>query len=91
MKVNNFQLNITICCIKIKFNRFYISNKSYLVFFKSSKIRNWNMLIIIAGNTLGIPDTVMGLTFVAAGVSVPDALSSLSVVKEGKTKILFII
>lgn len=27
----------------------------------------------------------MGLTFVAAGVSVPDALSSLAVVKEGKT------
>lgn len=25
----------------------------------------------------------MGLTFVAAGVSVPDALSSLAVVKEG--------
>lgn len=39
---------------------------------------------LFAGNTLGIPDTVMGLTFVAAGVSVPDALSSLSVVKEGK-------
>lgn len=32
---------------------------------------------------MGIPDTVMGLTFVAAGVSVPDALSSLAVVKEG--------
>lgn len=39
---------------------------------------------MVTGNTLGIPDTVMGLTFVAAGVSVPDALSSLSVVKEGK-------
>lgn len=39
---------------------------------------------MFSGNTLGIPDTVMGLTFVAAGVSVPDALSSLSVVKEGK-------
>jgi len=25
----------------------------------------------------------MGLTFVAAGVSVPDALSSLAVIKEG--------
>ncbi|CAG2053101.1 unnamed protein product [Timema podura] len=37
----------------------------------------------IPGSTLGIPDTVMGLTFVAAGVSVPDALSSLAVVKEG--------
>lgn len=33
----------------------------------------------------------MGLTFVAAGVSVPDALSSLSVVKEGKTKIVIIV
>ena len=35
------------------------------------------------GSTLGVPDTVMGLTFMAAGVSVPDALSSLAVVKEG--------
>lgn len=33
---------------------------------------------------MAIPDTVMGLTFVAAGVSVPDALSSLAVVKEGE-------
>lgn len=39
--------------------------------------------ILISGSTLGIPDTVMGLTFVAAGVSVPDALSSLAVIKEG--------
>lgn len=31
----------------------------------------------------------MGLTFVAAGVSVPDALSSLAVVKEGKLTFLF--
>ncbi|XP_039291089.1 probable sodium/potassium/calcium exchanger CG1090 isoform X1 [Nilaparvata lugens] len=40
-------------------------------------------MITVIGHTLGIPDTVMGLTFVAAGVSVPDALSSLAVVKEG--------
>ncbi|KAL0276773.1 UNVERIFIED_CONTAM: hypothetical protein PYX00_004272 [Menopon gallinae] len=40
-------------------------------------------MITICGSTMGIPDTVMGLTFVAAGVSVPDALSSLAVVKEG--------
>ncbi|ROT86002.1 hypothetical protein C7M84_023987 [Penaeus vannamei] len=33
--------------------------------------------------TLGIPDTVMGLTFIAVGVSVPDALSSLCVAKQG--------
>ncbi|EFN65479.1 Sodium/potassium/calcium exchanger 4 [Camponotus floridanus] len=40
-------------------------------------------MITIIGSTLGIPDTMMGLTFVAAGVSVPDALSSLAVIKEG--------
>lgn len=40
-------------------------------------------MIVIIGFTLGIPDTVMGLTFVAAGVSVPDALSSIAVIKVG--------
>ncbi|ODM93924.1 putative sodium/potassium/calcium exchanger [Orchesella cincta] len=40
-------------------------------------------MITVVGFTAGVPDTVMGLTFVAAGVSVPDALSSLAVVKEG--------
>ncbi|XP_066144151.1 probable sodium/potassium/calcium exchanger CG1090 [Euwallacea fornicatus] len=40
-------------------------------------------MITIIGYTMGVPDTVMGLTFVAAGVSVPDALSSIAVIKEG--------
>lgn len=40
-------------------------------------------MITVIGSTLGIPDTVMGLTFVAAGVSVPDALGSIAVIKEG--------
>ena len=35
------------------------------------------------GFTMGIPDTVMGLTFVAAGVSIPDILTSLAVAREG--------
>merc|ERR1719433_443356 len=39
--------------------------------------------ITVIGSTIGIPDTVMGLTFIAAGVSVPDALSGIAVVKEG--------
>lgn len=38
---------------------------------------------IISGQILRIPSTVMGLTFVAAGVSVPDAVTSLKVIKEG--------
>jgi sodium/potassium/calcium exchanger 4 len=40
-------------------------------------------MITVVGFTFGIPDTVMGLTFIAAGVSVPDALSGIAVVKEG--------
>ena len=36
----------------------------------------------IAGCFIGIPSAVMGLTFLAAGTSVPDALASISVVKK---------
>merc|ERR1712110_800169 len=33
--------------------------------------------------TAGIPDVIMGLTFIAAGTSVPDLLSSVIVAKKG--------
>lgn len=33
---------------------------------------------------MGIPDTIMGLTFIAAGSSVPDAITSVIVVREGE-------
>ncbi|CAL8109123.1 unnamed protein product [Calicophoron daubneyi] len=36
------------------------------------------------GVTLHIPDTIMGLTFIAAGSSVPDAITSVLVVREGE-------
>lgn len=38
----------------------------------------------LAGQTLGISDAVMGLTFLAAGTSVPDLITSVLVAKEGK-------
>lgn len=41
------------------------------------------VLSLWTGFTFGIPDTVMGLTFVAAGVSIPDILTSLAVAREG--------
>ena len=41
-------------------------------------------MITVIGFTFGIPDTVMGLTFIAAGVSVPDALSGIAVVRDGQ-------
>ncbi|KFM67147.1 putative sodium/potassium/calcium exchanger, partial [Stegodyphus mimosarum] len=40
-------------------------------------------MITIIGYTLHIRDTIMGLTFLAAGASIPDAISSLLVVRDG--------
>ena len=38
-----------------------------------------------AGETLGIPDTVMGLTLLAAGTSIPDTIASVMVAREGNS------
>lgn len=38
----------------------------------------------VIGTTIGIPDIVMGLTFLAAGTSVPDLLSSVIVARRGE-------
>ncbi|XP_017785417.1 PREDICTED: sodium/potassium/calcium exchanger 3 [Nicrophorus vespilloides] len=40
-------------------------------------------MITIIGDTLKIPDSVMGITFLAAGTSVPEAVSSVIVSKQG--------
>lgn len=40
-------------------------------------------LISFPGYTLHIKDTIMGLTFLAAGASIPDAISSLLVARDG--------
>jgi len=40
-------------------------------------------MVTIIGFTFGIPDSVMGITFLAAGSSVPDAMSSVLVVRQG--------
>ncbi|XP_026463670.1 sodium/potassium/calcium exchanger 3-like [Ctenocephalides felis] len=40
-------------------------------------------LITVIGDTLDIPDSVMGLTFLAAGTSVPEGVSSVIVTNQG--------
>ncbi|KAM9313044.1 sodium/potassium/calcium exchanger 5 [Gastrophryne carolinensis] len=42
-------------------------------------------MVTIVGETLNIPDTVMGLTLLAAGTSIPDTVASVLVAREGKT------
>ncbi|KAG8575654.1 hypothetical protein GDO81_009630 [Engystomops pustulosus] len=41
-------------------------------------------MVTIVGETLGVPDTVMGLTLLAAGTSIPDTVASVLVAREGK-------
>jgi Ca2+/Na+ antiporter len=40
-------------------------------------------MVTIFGDVAGIPSVIMGLTFLAAGTSIPDALSSIYVAKLG--------
>lgn len=70
-------------CRQERWRRWYVATFIMSLVWISlfSYIMVW--MITIIGFTMGFPDTMMGLTFVAAGVSVPDALSSLAVVKEG--------
>ncbi|KAK7082713.1 hypothetical protein SK128_017167 [Halocaridina rubra] len=70
-------------CRRERFRRWYLVTfiLSMIWIALYSYIMVW--MITIIGFTLGIPDTVMGLTLIAVGVSVPDALSSLCVAKQG--------
>lgn len=45
-------------------------------------------LCYVLGDTFRIPDSIMGLTFLAAGMSVPEAVSSVIVANQGILKIL---
>ena len=42
----------------------------------------------ITGYTFSIPDTIMGLTFIAAGTSVPEVASSIIVARQGNCNVL---
>uniref|UniRef100_A0A182Q6T2 Sodium/calcium exchanger membrane region domain-containing protein n=1 Tax=Anopheles farauti TaxID=69004 RepID=A0A182Q6T2_9DIPT len=56
-----------ICCIG------WIGLSAYIVF--------W--MISIIGNTFGIPDTVMGMTFLAFGGCMPEAASAVTLIRRG--------
>ena len=42
-------------------------------------------LVLVAGDVMDIPDSVMGLTLLAAGNSVPDTLASYFVARDGES------
>ena len=41
-------------------------------------------MVVLIGFTFGIPDSVMGITFLAAGTSIPDAYASIHVARAGQ-------
>ncbi|CDQ71529.1 unnamed protein product [Oncorhynchus mykiss] len=43
-------------------------------------------MVTVIGFTLGIPDVIMGITFLAAGTSVPDCMASLIVARQGEDR-----
>uniref|UniRef100_A0A3Q3B5I0 Sodium/potassium/calcium exchanger 3-like n=1 Tax=Kryptolebias marmoratus TaxID=37003 RepID=A0A3Q3B5I0_KRYMA len=57
----------------------FISSTLWIAFF--SYIMVW--MVTVIGFTLGIPDVIMGITFLAAGTSVPDCMASLIVARQG--------
>lgn len=57
----------------------FISSTIWIAFF--SYIMVW--MVTVIGYTMGIPDVIMGITFLAAGTSVPDCLASLIVARQG--------
>ncbi|KAJ7991123.1 hypothetical protein DPEC_G00293990 [Dallia pectoralis] len=70
-------------CAKPRWERFFM-----LSFFLStvwiavfSYVMVW--MVTVIGYTLGIPDVIMGITFLAAGTSVPDCIASLIVARQG--------
>lgn len=52
------------------------------IYYVSEVVINYDFSL--AGDTLNIPDSVMGLTFLAAGMSIPEAVSSMIVTNQGK-------
>ena len=45
----------------------------------------------VIGFTLGIPDVIMGITFLAAGTSVPDCMASVIVARQGTAQTVLVV
>lgn len=52
-------------------------------------LRPVSVQVTIVSFTLGIPEVIMGITFLAAGTSVPDCMASLIVARQGLLIFIF--
>ncbi|MBN3325444.1 NCKX4 protein, partial [Atractosteus spatula] len=70
-------------CSKPRWEKFFMLSFSLSTLWIAifSYVMVW--MVTIIGYTLGIPDVIMGITFLAAGTSVPDCIASLIVARQG--------
>ncbi|XP_056456955.1 sodium/potassium/calcium exchanger 3-like [Gadus chalcogrammus] len=70
-------------CRRPRWRRWYLltflSSTLWIAFF--SYLMVW--MVTVVSFTLGIPEVLMGITFLAAGTSVPDCMASLIVARQG--------
>ncbi|XP_014667101.1 PREDICTED: sodium/potassium/calcium exchanger 4-like [Priapulus caudatus] len=70
-------------CRKRRWEKWFIATFMLSIFWIAifSYVMVWMVMLI--GFTLGVPDSIMGITFLAAGTSIPDAIASLIVARNG--------
>uniref|UniRef100_A0A671U398 Solute carrier family 24 member 4 n=1 Tax=Sparus aurata TaxID=8175 RepID=A0A671U398_SPAAU len=70
-------------CAKARWEKFFMA--SFILSTVWIAVFSYFMvwMVTIIGYTLGIPDVIMGITFLAAGTSVPDCIASLIVARQG--------
>ncbi|CAL8365189.1 unnamed protein product [Lota lota] len=70
-------------CVRPRWHRWFmvtfVASTLWIAIF--SYLMVW--MVTIISYTLGIPDYIMGITFLAAGTSVPDCMASLIVARQG--------
>ena len=70
-------------CRKRRWENWWLATFFFSIFWIMifSYVMVW--MVCVIGYTIGVPDVIMGITFLAAGTSIPDAISSLLVAREG--------
>lgn len=70
-------------CKTKRFERWYAATFTLSIIWIAALSYVMVWMVTLIGYTMGIPDSIMGISFLAAGTSVPDAMSSVMVAKQG--------
>lgn len=77
-----FYITIPPCC-KQRWSEWFLVTFAMSVMWMGTLSYVLVWMVCIIGDTFNIPDCVMGMTFLAAGSSIPDVMASVIVVRQG--------